>query len=76
MKQITILALILLTAILIVGCAGQKDQQAQEDTTTVQEDITQTTSESEDVSLSQEELDKLKADIESIETEEVGGLSD
>lgn len=87
MKKIVCLTgLILLVGLLFCGCA---DQQPQEKTDDAQPEETATEVSAESAtdlpdqqettgnvsSVTQEELDKLKADIEGLEAEDLGGLS-
>ena len=73
---------------LLSGCADrpQEDQTqdaGQEEVTKVvateppvkQDDVTTTSTSSNVTSITQEDLDKLKADIENLEAEDLGGLS-
>ena len=66
MKRIAcIIGIILLTSLLIAGCAPQKE---------ITQDIT-SEEPADESKVTQEDLDKLKADLEKLEAEDLGGLS-
>ena len=87
MKKIVCLTgLLLLVTLLLCGCANQQPQE-KTDNAQPEETVSEVSTESgTDVpdqqgttdnvsSVTQEELDKLKADIEGLEAEDLGGLS-
>lgn len=85
-KMMCITGLILLVCLLISGCADQQAQKqtpedvSQDDKETImpidQQDESSMDSVISNVSaITQEELDQLKADIEKLESEDLGGLS-
>ena len=80
-KMILIVGLILLIGVIFSGCAGKQKQGVGQPTPSVSpEQQTKLQNASKDVStnisINQAELDKLKADLEKLETEDLGGLSE
>ncbi len=70
MKKLILIAII--ASLLIVGCAQQAEVKKESEKIEVE----MPAEEKKTSSLTQEDLDKLKADIEGIESEDLGGLSE
>jgi len=68
---------LLIVAMFIISCGGQKAQGNSPEEPAVQEEVQAAMEEpAADVEVSQEELDDLKEGIESLEAEDVGGISE
>ena len=77
-KTILLLGLIAVFSLLLVACTPQKQANKENPTiekSTITEDKTTIKEESVTTSVSKDNLDQLKAEIEKIEAEDLGGLS-
>jgi predicted small secreted protein len=78
-KIIYIIGILLVVSLLLSGCGARKTT-VKTDGADVEVDGSEVTVKTEDTetvgSISQSDLDKLKADIEGLETDDLGGLSE